>query len=83
MSSFPLLRSVRESLKNPKDFQKAVENLLEENNDLKKKLDHAENRMLVGVRNELLQKDEIVNGVNFIGDIVEVGNADALKKTVF
>lgn len=78
-----LLRTLRESLKNPKDISKAIENLLEENGDLKKKLDHAENRMLVGVRNELLQKDEIINGVNFIGDIVEVGNADALKKLCF
>jgi alanyl-tRNA synthetase len=78
-----LLHSVRESLKNPKDIQKAVENLSEENNELKKKLDHAENRMLVGVRNELLQKDEIINGINFVGDIVEVGNADALKKLCF
>jgi alanyl-tRNA synthetase len=78
-----LLRSIRESLKNPKDIQKAVDNLSEENNELKKKLDHAENRMLVGVRNELLQKDEIINGVNFVGDIVEVGNADALKKLCF
>jgi alanyl-tRNA synthetase len=75
-----LFRTVRESLKNPKDVHKAVENILEENTELKKKLDHAENRMLVGVRNELLQKDEIINGINFIGDIVEVGNADALKK---
>jgi alanyl-tRNA synthetase len=74
------IRVIRESLKNPKEVSKAVESLLEENNDLKKKLDHAENRMLVGVRNELLQKDEIINGINFIGDIVEVGNADALRK---
>jgi alanyl-tRNA synthetase len=77
------LRSAKESLKNPKDLQKAIDNLAEENSDLKKKLDHAENRMLVGVRNELLQKDEIINGINFIGDIVEVGNADALKKLCF
>ena len=34
-------------------------------------------------RNELLQKDEIINGVNFIGDIIEVSNADALKKLCF
>jgi alanyl-tRNA synthetase len=42
-----------------------------------------EARQLVGIRNELLQKDEIINGVNFIGDIVEVSNADALKKLCF
>ena len=39
--------------------------------------------MLVGIRNELLQKDEIINQVNFIGDIVEVSNPDALKKLCF
>ncbi|MBL7745732.1 MAG: alanine--tRNA ligase [Chitinophagaceae bacterium] len=78
-----LLKTVRESLKNPKDIQKAVENLSEENTELKKKLDHAENRMLVGVRNELLQKDEIINSINFVGDIIEVNNADALKKLCF
>jgi alanyl-tRNA synthetase len=30
-----------------------------------------------------LHKDEIINGVTFVGDIVEVGNADALKKLCF
>ena len=35
------------------------------------------------IRNELLQKDEIINGVTFIGDIVEVDNPDALKKICF
>jgi len=80
---FSLLRGVKESLKNPKDIIKGVEGLLVENNDLKKKLDHLENRMLVGIRNELLTKDEIINGVTYIGDIVEVSNADALKKLCF
>jgi alanyl-tRNA synthetase len=80
---FALVHSVREALKNPKEVVKAAENLVAENNDLKKKLDHLENRMLVGIRNELLQKDEIINGVTFIGDIVEVSNADALKKLCF
>ena len=78
-----VLKGIRESLKNPKDVQKAVESLADENGELKKKLDHAENRMLVGVRNELMQKDEIINSVNFIGDIVEVSNPDALKKLCF
>ena len=35
------------------------------------------------IRNELLRKDDIVNGVSFIGDIIEVSNADALKKICF
>ena len=70
-------------LKNPKDIQKAVENLQSENAELKKHMDVLEARQLVIIRNELLQKDEIINGINFIGDIVEVSNADALKKLCF
>jgi alanyl-tRNA synthetase len=78
-----LITNLREALKNPKDIQKAIENLQNENADLKKHLDSMEARQLVGIRNELLQKDEIINSINFIGDIVEVSNADALKKLCF
>jgi len=78
-----LINSLREALKNPKDIQKAIENLQNENAELKKHVDSMEARQLVGIRNELLQKDEIINSINFIGDIVEVSNADALKKLCF
>ncbi len=77
------LEVIKEQFKNPKDLVKSVENVLAENAELKKKLEHLENRMLVGIRNELLKKDEIINGVTFVGDIVEVSNPDALKKLCF
>ena len=77
------IRIVRESLKNPKDIQKSVENLINENTELKKHIEYLEARQLVGIRNELLHKDEIINGVTFIGDIIEVSNPDALKKLCF
>ena len=78
-----IIAGLGDILKNPKDIHKAIENLQAENAELKKHVDSMEARKLVGIRNELLQKDEIVNGVNFIGDIVEVSNADALKKLCF
>ena len=53
------------------DQQKAV---------LEKKVERLEAKELVGIRNVLLQKDEIINQVNFIGAIVEVSTPDALKK---
>jgi alanyl-tRNA synthetase len=77
------LQQVKEQFKNPKDLVKAIENTMTENAALKKQLESFENRMLVGLRNELLQKDEIINGISFIGDMVEVSNADALKKICF
>lgn len=82
-SQLLLISSLKEALKNPKDILKAVENLQNENAELKKHLESLEARQLVGIRNELLAKDEIINGVTFIGDIVEVSNADALKKLCF
>lgn len=80
---FGLINIIRDSLKNPKDIQKAIENLHSENAELKKHLESMEARQLVAIRNELLQKDEIINGVNFVGDIIEVSNSDALKKLCF
>jgi alanyl-tRNA synthetase len=80
---FGLIDTISENLKHPKDIAKAVENLQIENAELKKHLESMEARQLVVIRNELLQKDEIVNGVNFVGDIIEVSNPDALKKLCF
>ena len=79
------LEKVKEmgSLLKAADPVKAVEKLIQEKADLEKKLEHLENRMLVGIRNELLHKDEIINGVSFVGDIVNVSNPDALKKICF
>lgn len=75
-------KNVSELLKT-KDPLKAIEKLIEEKALLEKKLEKLEARELVGIRNELLKKDEIINGVTFIGDIVEVSNADALKRLCF
>ncbi len=78
-SRLAVINAVSELLKNPRDLEKAVESLQAENAELKKHLESMEARQLVGIRNELLKKDEIINGINFIGDIVEVSNANALK----
>jgi len=77
------LKSIKEQLKNPKELGKAIENLLSENNSFAKRIESLEARQLVGIRNELMQKDEIINKVSFIGEIVEVPSADALKKLCF
>ena len=77
---FVALSEIRSLLKNSKDINKSIENLLAENNTLSKRVEGLEARQLVGIRNELLQKDEIINNVTFVGAVIEVSNADALKK---
>jgi alanyl-tRNA synthetase len=77
------VRVISALLKNPKDIQKSIESLQAENTHLTKRIESLEARQLVGIRNELLHKDEIINNITFVGDIVEVSNADALKKLCF
>jgi alanyl-tRNA synthetase len=77
------ISAIRELLKNPKDISKSIENLQSENASLKKHIEALEARQLVIIRNELLQKDEIINNVTFVGEIIEVSSADALKKLCF
>jgi alanyl-tRNA synthetase len=77
------LHSANAALKNPKDLLKAIEKLQEEKAQLEKRVESLEARQLVAIRNEVLTKDEIINQVTFVGDIVEVGSADALKKLCF
>ena len=81
--SFAEMSGLRELLKNPADIKKSIENLLAENNTLGKRIESLEARQLVIIRNELMQKDEIINNVSFIGQIIEVPNADGLKKLCF
>ncbi|MFI5186979.1 MAG: alanine--tRNA ligase, partial [Chitinophagales bacterium] len=77
---FKTLSGIRLLLKNPADISKAIENVIGETAELKKKMEKLEVRQLETIKNELLQKVIKLNGTNFIGEIVEVGDADALKK---
>ena len=82
-NQFDVIRAIRETLKNPKDFSKAIDNLITENNELKKKIESLESIQLAGIGKQLLQKTQTINAINFIGEMVEVSNADALKKIYF
>lgn len=75
-----LISDIGAQLKNAKDPVKAIAKLQEEKGQLEKHVESLEARQLVGIRNELLTKDEIINQVSFIGQMVNVSNADALKK---
>ena len=77
---FDIIDSIRESLKNPKDLQKALEIFLAEKEKLNKQVNHLTTRLLSVEKEKLIDKIEVINDVNFIGEIVNVSNADALKK---
>jgi alanyl-tRNA synthetase len=77
---FELIKTIREQFRNPKDLNKAIENIQGENAELKKQLERVEAKQLGELKNTLLQKAETINGIHFIGEIIEVLNTDALKK---
>lgn len=77
------LSGIKMIFKNPKDLQKSIENLVEEKNVLQKQLEKLEAKALTGIRKELLTKMQNISGTNFIGENVEVSNADALRKICF
>ena len=56
---------------------------MDEKAALEKKVERLEKRVLAETKKELLNKIAEVNGINFIGEIVEAGNADTLKKLCF
>ncbi len=78
-----MVASVQAQLRNTKDPVKAIEKLHEEKAQLEKHVEYLEARLMVGLRNELLTKDEIINQVTFVGQIVQVNSADALKKLCY
>ena len=79
-NAFEELHAVKTLFNNPKELIKQVENSIAENKELKKKIESLEAKQLLALKADLLTKVETVNGVSFIGEIVDVGSADALKK---
>ena len=78
-----LVNQIKELLKNPKDISKSVESLLDENNRLKRELEKAILEKSSGLKNELAQKAESINGINFIAQKVQLPNADAIKNLAY
>jgi len=78
-----LLNQLKELLKNPKDLPKSVEGLLDENSKLKKEIEKTILEKSSGLKNELAQKAEAVNGINFIAQKVALPNAEAVKNLAY
>ncbi|MDN3582861.1 alanine--tRNA ligase [Mucilaginibacter flavus] len=78
-----LVNQLKDLLKNPKDLSKSVESLLDENSKLKKEIEKSILEKSSGLKNELAQKVEAINGVNFIAQKVALPNAEAIKNLAY
>src|SRR4029077_4753724 len=65
------------------DPVKALKQIVDDKNALEKKVERLESRLLNEIKKELLLQVTEVNGINFIGAVIEANSADALKKLCF
>ncbi|SEO66666.1 alanine--tRNA ligase [Mucilaginibacter sp. OK283] len=78
-----MVDQLKDLLKNPKDLPKSIESLLDENSKLKKEIEKAILEKSSGLKNELAQKAEAINGINFIAQKVALPNAEAIKNLAY
>ena len=74
------LKDIKGALKGPKDTLKAVETLVQDKAGLEKQLAQLELEKVNALAAELKQQVTPVNGVNFIGQVVSLTNAEGLKQ---
>ncbi|MBC7651652.1 MAG: alanine--tRNA ligase, partial [Deinococcales bacterium] len=74
------LTDVKLAFNNPKELIKVIENSITENKELKKKIESFEAKQLLTIKANLITQITIVNGISFIGAVLDIGNADGLKK---
>ena len=77
------LNELKQALKNPAEITRALQQVLNENTELKKKIESLETKQLNQLVPELIQNASKVGDIQFIGAIVEVSQADALKQICF
>ena len=80
---FQDLNSIKELLKNPKDIIKGIEQLISEKSSAERSVTMMEDIQQGILKAELLKKTSSINGINFIGEIIEAGNSDTLRKLCF
>ncbi len=74
------LQEVKNTFNNPKELLKTIDGIIIENKDQKKKIESLEAKQLAIIKNELASKVETINGTKFIGAVLDINNADGLKK---
>jgi alanyl-tRNA synthetase len=75
-----IIKQVSEQLKNPRDIVKAVAGQGEELTAIRKQMDQLEGQLIGFIKEDLLKKTKPGSMGLFIGEVVEAGSIDMLKK---
>ena len=74
------LEAIKELVKNTKEPVKAVQQIVNDVQSLKKRVESYEALALIGIKKELEAKVTSIGDTHFIGSVVTVSNPDGLKK---
>lgn len=77
------LKTVEAVLKSPKDVIKGLQALLDQNTELQNKLNSLINEKVKVYKTELLGKIQLINGINYIGEKIDLPTAEAVKNLSF
>jgi len=75
--------SIKAQLNNPKDVVNSISLLKDENEKLKKEIERYINQQVLIVKDSLVKKAEVLNGMNVVSGMVNVPSMDALKKLCY
>jgi alanyl-tRNA synthetase len=76
------LDSISLLLKNPKDLNKAVDDLLTKNQQLTKEIEQFQREKAKSVKSELKSKITDINGIHFLGEVISM-DANSVKDILF
>lgn len=77
-----ILEDIQEMCGNPTDITKAIHNCLEENTQLKKQVEDFKQQSIINLYNDLKQKSENINGINYFEAILPI-DSDAMKDIAY
>jgi alanyl-tRNA synthetase len=77
------LRQIKLLLNSPKDSPKAVQELKEQNENLRKEIEKMQMERASEMKNSIKKQVENINDVQFIGCILQVANAEMVKKIAY
>ncbi|MBV5315707.1 MAG: alanine--tRNA ligase [Prolixibacteraceae bacterium] len=77
------LAEVKSILNNTQNLKKSVEDLLAQNSRLQKQIEEFERKAASGIKQELKNKIQVINGVNVIAEVIQLDSAQAVKDLAF
>ncbi|HEY3373253.1 MAG TPA: alanine--tRNA ligase [Prolixibacteraceae bacterium] len=77
------LAEVKVLLGNTQNLKKSVEDALSQNSRLQKQIEEFERKAASGIKQELKNKIQHINGVNVIAEVIQLDSAQAVKDLVF